>query len=121
LPPGVRSYIAPPEGLNPVVYEPNQGYAQRKSIEQARALLAKAGYPDGRDTKTGAPLILYFDSAGCMGASASVDWMPRQLAQLGVQLEVRATDYNLFQEKMQRGVAQLFMWGWVAAYPDAEI
>lgn len=120
LPPGVRGYVAPPEGLNPVVYELNQGYAQRKSINQARELLAKAGYPDGRDAKTGAPLILYFDSAGGMGASASLDWMRRQLAQLGVQLEVRATDYNRFQEKMQRGVAQLFMWGWVADYPDAE-
>lgn len=120
LPPGVRGYVAPPQGLNPVVYELNQGYAQRKRIEQARELLAKAGYPDGRDAKTGAPLILYFDSAGGMGASASLDWMRRQLAQIGVQLEVRATDYNRFQEKMQRGVAQLFMWGWVADYPDAE-
>lgn len=120
LPPGVRGYVAPPEGLNPVVYQFNQGHAQRRPIDQARALLAKAGYPNGRDAKTGAPLILYFDSAGGMGASASVDWMRRQLAQLGVQLEVRATDYNRFQEKMQRGVAQLFMWGWVADYPDAE-
>src|SRR5690606_14003268 len=96
------------------------GVVKRKSLDQAKALLAKAGYPDGRDEQTGAPLILYFDSAGGMGSSAMLDWMRRQLQQLGVQLEIRATDYNRFQDKMQRGVAQMFMWGWVADYPDAE-
>jgi len=33
---------------------------------------------------------------------------------------VRATDYNRFQDKMRQGGAQMFMWGWVADYPDAE-
>lgn len=121
LPPGVRGYQPLPEGYNPYVYERVHGsQLARKSIEQAKELLAKAGYPDGRDEDTGAPLILYFDSAAGMGSSAMLDWMRRQLQQLGVQLEVRATDYNRFQDKMQRGVAQMFMWGWVADYPDAE-
>ena len=39
---------------------------------------------------------------------------------LGVQLDVRATDYNRFQDKMRRGSAQIFFWGWNADYPDAE-
>lgn len=120
LPPGVYGHVAPPEGINPVVYELQQGYAQRRSLDEAKELLALAGYPEGRDAQTGEPLILYFDSAGGMGSSAMLDWMRRQLGQLGIQLEVRATDYNRFQEKMQRGVAQMFMWGWVADYPDAE-
>ena len=46
--------------------------------------------------------------------------MRRQLRALNVELEVRATDYNRFQEKMSRGSTQMFMWGWVADYPDAE-
>lgn len=120
LPPGVRGYTPTPEGMNDTVYELKDNFVQRKSIAEAKALLAKAGYPDGRDEQTGVPLILYFDSAGGMGASASLDWMRRQLAKIGVQMEVRATDYNRFQDKMQRGVAQMFMWGWVADYPDAE-
>lgn len=120
LPSGVRGHQALPEGHNPYVYELRDTHIQRKSLEEAKVLLAKAGYPDGRDSQTGAPLILYFDSAGGMGSSAMLDWMRRQLQQLGIQLEVRATDYNRFQEKMQRGVAQMFMWGWVADYPDAE-
>ena len=55
-----------------------------------------------------------------MGSSAMLDWMRRQLGSIGVQLEIRATDYNRFQDKMRRGSAQMFMWGWVADYPDAE-
>src|SRR3546814_12573564 len=49
-----------------------------------------------------------------------LDWMRRQLGALNVQLEVRATDYNRFQDKMRNGSAQMYMWGWVAHYPDAE-
>ncbi|MBX7020705.1 peptide ABC transporter substrate-binding protein, partial [Providencia rettgeri] len=70
--------------------------------------------------RTGKPLILYYDSMAGMGSDATVDWMRRQLAQVGLQLEVRATDYNRFQDKMKRGAAQMFLWGWVADYPDAE-
>jgi ABC-type oligopeptide transport system substrate-binding subunit len=46
--------------------------------------------------------------------------MRKQLAQLDIQLVVRATDYNRFQEKMRKGDAQLFVWGWNADYPDPE-
>jgi oligopeptide transport system substrate-binding protein len=37
-----------------------------------------------------------------------------------VQLVVRSTDYNRFQEKIRKGAAQLFFWGWNADYPDPE-
>src|SRR3546814_14868629 len=55
-----------------------------------------------------------------MGSSAMLDWMRRQLGALNVQLEARATDYNRFQDKLRHGSAQMYMWGWVADYPDAE-
>jgi ABC-type oligopeptide transport system substrate-binding subunit len=37
-----------------------------------------------------------------------------------VQLEVRPTDYNRFQDKMRKGNAQIYEWGWHADYPDPE-
>ena len=46
--------------------------------------------------------------------------MVKQFAKLGVQLEVRATDYNQFQDKVRKGKHQIFWWGWLADYPDAE-
>lgn len=120
VPPGVPGYQELPAGLNEQVYTLQNGRAHRRPLDDARDLLAQAGYPDGRDAQTGRPLILHFDSAGGMGSSAMLDWMRRQLAAIGIQLEVRATDYNRFQDKMRNGSAQLYMWGWVADYPDAE-
>ncbi|MGB6103474.1 MAG: ABC transporter substrate-binding protein [Pusillimonas sp.] len=120
VPPGVLGHEELPEGLNRQVYTLDGGRALRRPLNDAKRLLSEAGYPDGRDAKTGRPLILHFDSAGGMGSSAMLDWMRRQLAAIDVQLEVRATDYNRFQDKMRSGSAQMYMWGWVADYPDAE-
>ncbi len=120
IPPGVVGHQPLPEGVNSQVYEMEDGRPKRRSLDEARQLLAEAGYPGGRDADTGRPLILYFDSAGGMGSSPMLDWMRRQLSMLNIQLEVRATDYNRFQDKMRNGSAQMFMWGWVADYPDAE-
>ena len=33
---------------------------------------------------------------------------------------VRSTDYNRFQDKIRKGNAQIFEWGWNADYPDPE-
>ena len=49
-----------------------------------------------------------------------MDWTARQFAKIGIQLEIRATDYNRFQDKMAKGSAQIYYWGWLADYPDAE-
>lgn len=83
--------------------------------------MAKAGYPKGRNIKTGEPLVLYLDttSAG-LGSKSQLDWLTRQLGKIGVQLIVRATDFNRFQDKLRRGAAQLFYIGWNADYPDPE-
>jgi ABC-type oligopeptide transport system substrate-binding subunit len=37
-----------------------------------------------------------------------------------VQLDVRSTDYNRFQDKIRRGDTQMFYYGWNADYPDPE-
>lgn len=120
LPPDVLGFVPLPKGLNPAAYDLKDGSAQKKSLDYAKQLLTQAGYPDGRNAKTGEQLILYFDSAGGGGSSAMLNWMRRQLQKLKIQLEVRATDYNRFQDKMRNGTAQMYMWGWVADYPDAE-
>jgi ABC-type transport system substrate-binding protein len=120
VPPGILGYQPAPQGINRVVYDVVDNAPVRKSLDVARQLLTEAGYPNGRHAQTGAPLVLYFDSASGGGTNPTLEWMRRQFAQIGVQLDIRATDYNRFQEKMSRGVAQMFMWGWVADYPDAE-
>ena len=104
------------------VYDVVDGKPKRKSIEAAKKLLAEAGYPDGRDAKTGQPLVLNYDYQRALTPElkAEVEWMVKQFAKIGVQLELRATDYNRFQDKADKGSLQIFWWGWQADYPDAE-
>lgn len=121
IPPGLFGYVEGVQGLNPYVYEAHDGHIQRHPIEVAKRLLAEAGYPNGRNAKTGEPLVLYFDTmASGPDAKSRLDWMKKQLDKLNVQLVVRGTDYNRFQDKMRKGNAQLFEWGWNADYPDPE-
>jgi ABC-type transport system substrate-binding protein len=72
--------------------------------------------------KTGKPLVLNYDFQRVVTPElkAENDWLVRQFAKLGVQLDIRATDFNQFQEKILKGKHQIFWWGWFADYPDAE-
>ena len=121
LPPGIFGYRQGEAGIDPVVYDWVDGKAKRKPVEAARKLLAEAGWPDGRDAKTGAPLVLNLDTtSGGMGDKSHVDWLTRQFGKLDIQLVVRATDFNRFQEKLRKGAVQLYFLGWNADYPDPE-
>ena len=110
------------EGVNPITHKVEGGKLVRRSLDDAKKLLAEAGYPDGRDEKSGKPLVLYYDyqRAPTPEVKAELDWQVKQYGKLGVQLEIRATDYNQFQDKMRKGTQQIFLWGWLADYPDPE-
>ena len=121
LPPGIFGHREGESGVNPVTHVWRNGNLQRRSIDDARALLREAGYAEGRDPATGGPLILYYDTpATGPDSKAMLQWYRKQLDKLGVELVIRATDYNRFQDKMLKGTAQIFSWGWNADYPDPE-
>jgi ABC-type transport system substrate-binding protein len=121
IPPGIFGYREGETGVNHYVYDWVNGAPKRKSIETARKLLAQAGYPGGLDAKTRRPLVIYLDTtANGVGNKARLDWLRKQFAKLNIQLVVRNTDYNRFQDKVRRGDTQLFYYGWNADYPDPE-
>ncbi|ARG97211.1 ABC transporter substrate-binding protein [Legionella micdadei] len=122
IPPGIFGYREGAAGINPFVYYWDGRKARRKSIKDAKKLMREAGYPGGRDPKTGNPLILNYDVpiTGNPDEKAQLDWMRKQFARIGIDLNLRATQYNRFQDKMRTGNAQIFSWGWNADYPDPE-
>ncbi|HWT53362.1 MAG TPA: ABC transporter substrate-binding protein, partial [Rhodocyclaceae bacterium] len=121
IPPGIFGYRGEPEGINPYMYRTVDGKPERRSIEEAKKLLAEAGYPNGRNAKTGEPLIVNLDTTGGgVGAKARVDWLSKQFQKIDIQLVVRSTDWNRFQEKIRKGASQIFYFGWNADYPDPE-
>ena len=117
VPPGLFGHD--PDAVNPVTHVVHQGQAQRRPLSDAQDLLNRAGYPGG--TADGKPLVLYYDTpASGPDARTSNNWFIKQFKRLGIQLVVRATDYNRFRAKMRDGNAQIFQWGWHADYPDPE-
>lgn len=121
VPPGIFGHRQGAEGVNTQVYDLVDGQARRKSIESARRLLAEAGYPNGIERASGRPLVIYFDTTmGGVGSKSRLDWLTKQFQKLELQLVVRSTDWNRFQDKVRRGTTQLFFMGWNADYPDPE-
>ena len=123
LPPGVPgSRDGTPEGINPVTHKLVDGQPVRRSLDDAKQLMVEAGYPNGRDAKTGRPLVINYDyyAPATPERKPEIDWVVRQFAKLDIQLEVRATDNNQFQDKVRKNKHQVFWLGWLADYPDAE-
>lgn len=120
IPPGIFGHVADEEGMNNVVYTWSNGL-HRRTVAEANDLLNEAGYPKGIDPSTGKPLVLYFDTMDSgPDSKARLNWLRKQFNKLNIQMVIRGTDYNRFQEKMRGGNAQMFMWGWNADYPDPE-
>ena len=121
IPPGIFGYREGEAGINHYVYDWENGAPKRKPIEAAKQLLAEAGYPNGLDEKTGQPLVIYLDTTSTgVGDKSRLDWLRKQFGKINLQLVLRSTDYNRFQDKVRKGDTQLFYYGWNADYPDPE-
>ena len=121
IPPGIFGYREGEAGINRYVYDWVDGAPRRKPIEEAKKLLAEAGYPNGVDAQSRQPLVINLDTtANGVGGKARLDWLRKQFDKLNVQLVVRSTDYNRFQDKIRKGDTQMFYFGWNADYPDPE-
>lgn len=123
IPPGLFGHTPGAAGINPYVdqWDPVRNKTVRRPIEDARRLLAEAGYPQGR-SPDGRPLVLSLDHSGGGDPAfmTQMEWTRKRLKLIGVDLQERGTELKRFREKMDAGNFQLCRLGWMADYPDAE-
>ena len=110
--------------LPPEIFGYNASYQnpfRQHDLARARQLLADAGYRNGIDPATNNRLKLSFDtSATTAAANLQFEYLANAWRQLGLDVEIKATTYNQFQDKVRRGAYQIFIWGWIADFPDPE-
>lgn len=120
IPPGIPGHLQGEAGMNSFVYDWVDGAPRRRSIEYARQLLVEAGYPNGRDARTGEPLKLFIDVQSQAINNTTMNWIDRVFSDIGVQVEFRPADWNRTREKLLTGNTQIYSHGWLADYPDPE-
>ena len=110
IPPGIFGYEK--DRRNPWSFD----------LEKARRLLAEAGYPEGRDAKTGQQLELTFDvNADSSELRKQVAWEQEQFAAIGVKVRIVENTFSALMRKEVQGDFQIASGsGWGADYPDPE-
>ncbi len=62
------------------------GYSEDETyLDYARQLLAEAGYPNGRDARTGEPLKLFIDVQSQAISNTTMNWMDRAFGEISYE------------------------------------
>ena len=100
VPPGISGYHAP-EGL-------------AENVDEARRLLAEAGYPGGK----GFPLTTYLYSEGELNEGVAIELQSMWKEQLGVSVQLARQEWKVYLNSLgslDYGIARS---SWVGDYPD---
>ena len=100
VPPAVAGYASPP-GLP-------------ENVEEARRLLAEAGYPGGRGLEE--LVILVNKSQDHVRLAEMIQQQWREA--LGVSVRIEQVEWKVFLDRMQRGEYQIARAGWFGDYVD---
>lgn len=85
-----------------------------KNIAEAKKLLAEAGYPDGK----GLPKITFGLNSGSGHEPIAEAIQQMWKEKLGVEVEILAQEWNVFQQSRKDGVYNINRNGWIGDYMD---
>lgn len=108
VPPGIAGHI------NGYV-NPFRGTGKAEQIEQAKKLMAEAGFPEGKGLKE-----LTYDCPSSTVSRQIGEFFRQQMAQIGVKIKVVQNTWPELQNKIDRRQVELWGIAWGADYPDAE-
>lgn len=109
IPPGIEGYT-----------ESYQNPYSRYDIDLAKDLLARAGYPGGRDPATGKPLEITLVAVASQGSTSVYRFYIDQFARAGINLKIEQLDWPTVLEKKAKKNFQIVVGGWHADYPDPQ-
>jgi oligopeptide transport system substrate-binding protein len=100
VPPDLPGYTSPP-GLS-------------EDVEEARRLLAEAGYPDGR----GMPEFSILVNKGMGHVPVAEMVMDQWKTRLGLRVRTEQMEFKVFQDRVRQGQYQVARAGWYGDYMD---
>ncbi|MGV3618882.1 MAG: ABC transporter substrate-binding protein [Fimbriimonas sp.] len=113
-------FLVPPAitGYDPKYRNPYSG----RDLAKAKRLLAEAGFPGGKDRRTGERLKLYYDNNAqdALGRQY-VGLVRRQISALGIDVVGRSWRPVVMADRQEKGQWQFAAFDWYADYPDPEM
>lgn len=85
-----------------------------KNVAEARKLLSEAGFPNGK----GFPKVTFGLNSGAGHEPIAEALQQMWKNQLGVEVEIQAQEWNVFQQSRKDGVYNINRNGWIGDYMD---
>lgn len=106
-----------PHGIDGKLEEP---FAYSWNLENAKRLIAEAGYSGGIDPKTSRRLTLTLSIGRATQESREAgELLASFYEKIGVKLNLRFMTWEAFLRSVNEGRMQMYQMGWVGDYPDA--